>query len=70
MRTFFGKGLAAAALVLALVTAGPALAAGDIAVGAVALEIAAVDQSGTARDLASLAPGKGVVLIFTRSLQW
>lgn len=29
-----------------------------------------VDQNGAMRNLANLAPNKGVVLIFTRSLHW
>lgn len=70
MRSIVGKGLMAAALALVLSAPLPALAAGDLAVGAPAPAIAAVDQTGSSRDLASLAPEKGVVLIFTRSLQW
>lgn len=70
MRTFFGKGIAAMALTLALTASAPALAAGDIAIGSPAPQIAAVDQAGTPRDLASLATDKGVILLFTRSLQW
>ena len=69
MRTGVSRGLAASALALALAMSLVA-AAEALSAGTTAPEIAVVDQTGRPRDLASLTPGKGVVLLFTRSLSW
>lgn len=69
MRTGVSRGVAAGVLALALAMSSVA-AAEPLSAGSTAPEIAVVDQTGHPRDLASLTPGKGVVLLFTRSLNW
>ena len=62
-----------AAIVATLAAAAPALATAiDVGpkVGSVAPPLAAVDASGRARDLASLAGKNGTVLVFFRSARW
>jgi hypothetical protein len=54
-----------------MVAAVPALAAGSAEPGApIPHSLDVVDQSGGMRNLETLAPNKGVVLLFTRSLHW
>ena len=72
MRKRFAK--AVPAVLVAAAFAGtlalPVSAADPLAVGAVAPPVAATDQNGGMRNLATLTPNKGVVLLFTRSLHW
>ncbi len=68
-----GKSLAAGVLVALAIAAAslPAAAAGPAEAGApIPHSLDVVDQNGGMRNLASLAPNKGVVLVFTRSLHW
>ena len=72
MRMKFAHAIAAAlfAASVTAMAAPPAAAADLLAVGAVAPPVAATDQNGGMRNLATLTPNKGVVLLFTRSLHW
>lgn len=64
----------AASFLLALVLAAPlpaAHAAAGAGVGAaIPHTLAAVDQDGGARDFRSLTFGRGLVILFSRSLDW
>jgi hypothetical protein len=70
MRTTFRTVLLAGVMVALAVAAPPAGAADPLAVGATAPPLEMTDQNGVMRDLATLAPNRGVVLLFTRSLHW
>jgi len=81
MKPEFGMGalLQAAIVGLLLWQAAPALAAGNDhdrldkgpKVGAaIPLPLAATDQNGAAQDFASLKGGRGLILLFARSLDW
>ena len=70
LETGIAVGLTVAALALSAASL-PAVAANPAEVGAPAPHsLDVIDHNGGMRDLATLAPNKGVVLLFTRSLHW
>jgi hypothetical protein len=71
VRSGIAAGIFATALTIsALAVSAPAIAADRLAAGATVPTFTATDQAGGMRNLATLTPNKGVVLLFTRSLHW
>ncbi len=71
LRSGITAGIFATALAMsALAMSVPASAADSLLVGATVPAFSATDQAGGMRNLATLTPNKGVVLLFTRSLHW
>ena len=76
VRSGIAAGIFATALTIsplaisALTISAPAIAADTLVAGATVPTFSATDQTGGMRNLATLTPNKGVVLLFTRSLHW